>query len=117
MAVRALAIERTFWEKATILHAEALRPAEKAFKANFARHYADAAALADRPGVRSALSDAGLRKRVVPFKEAFFHNSWSSYGTAVPGTFMLLPAAAHAEALEKDYQHMQREMFLGPSIE
>ncbi len=116
VAVRALAIERTFWEKATILHAEAHRPADKPFTANFARHYADTAALADHPGGKRALADADLRKRVVAFKEAFFYNSYSSYGTAVPGTFMLLPAAAHAEALERDYLRMQREMYFGPSI-
>jgi len=115
VAVRALAVERTFWEKATILHAEGHRPADKAFKANFARHYADTAALADHPGGKKALSDAVLRKRVVAFKEAFFHTSLSYYDTAVPGTFSLLPAAAHADALEKDYRHMQREMYFGPS--
>lgn len=117
VAVRALAIRRTFWEKATILHAEALRPPGKPFKANFARHYADTAALADHPDGKCAISDTELRKRVVAFKDAFYHNSWSSYDTAVPGTFMLLPAAAHMDALERDYRHMQREMYLGPSIE
>ena len=117
VAVRALAIERTFWEKATILHAEALRPADKPFKANFARHYADTAVLADHPGGKRALADADLRKRVVAFKEVFFSNSYSNYDSAVPGTFMVLPAAAHAEALERDYRYMQREMYLGPSIE
>jgi hypothetical protein len=117
VAVRALAVERTFWEKATILHAEASRPADKPFKANFARHYADTAALADHAGGKTAVLDSVLRKRVVAFKDAFYHSSWSSYETAVPGTFMLLPAAAHADALERDYRHMQREMYLGPSID
>ena len=77
----------------------------------------DRAALADHPDGKCAISDTELRKRVVAFKDAFYHNSWSSYDTAVPGTFMLLPAAAHMDALERDYRHMQREMYLGPSIE
>jgi len=41
-----LDIERTFWEKASILHAEAHRPAEKPIPERYSRHYADLAALA-----------------------------------------------------------------------
>ena len=114
-AMRALAAERTFWEKATILHAEAHRPAEKEPNKNYSRHYADTAALADHAAGKSALADAALRGRVVEFKEAFYRNSWSNYGAAVPGTFKLLPSAAHAAMLETDYRRMQAEMFFGPS--
>jgi hypothetical protein len=114
VTVRALAIERSFWEKATILHAEAYRPADKAdMRKNFSRHYADTVALADHAGAKNALRDADLRQRVVNFKEAFFRNSWSNYDSAKPGTFKLLPAPAHAPALEADYGRMQREMYFG----
>jgi hypothetical protein len=113
--VRALAVERTFWEKATILHAEAHRPAGPTSRKNFSRHYADSAALANHPGGKNALLDPGLRRRVVEFKEHFYHSSWTNYATAVPGTFKLLPAAAHAAALETDYRRMQ-EMYFGPSL-
>jgi hypothetical protein len=114
--VRALAIERTFWEKATILHAEAHRPKEKPFTKNYSRHYADTAALADHEGGKKALQDIELRKRVVAFKEAFYRNSWTDFETAVPGTFKLLPAAEHAGVLENDYQRMRREMYYGSSL-
>ena len=117
VAVRALAVERTFWEKATILHAEAHRPADKAIKKNFSRHYADTAALADHPGGKNALQDTVLRQRVVDFKEAFYRNAWTSFTTAVPGTFRLLPAPAHVATLETDYRRTQREMYFGPSFE
>ncbi|MFM7930229.1 MAG: nucleotidyl transferase AbiEii/AbiGii toxin family protein, partial [Pirellula sp.] len=43
--VVALELDRTFWEKATILHAEYHRPANKATPDRFSRHYADTAAL------------------------------------------------------------------------
>jgi hypothetical protein len=39
--VKVLSVERTFWEKATILHAEFHRPAEKAMPERFSRHYCD----------------------------------------------------------------------------
>ena len=115
--VRVLAIERTFWEKATILHAEAHRPKEKLFTKNYSRHYADTAALADHEGGKRALADSGLRTRVVAFKEAFYRNSWTNFATAIPGTFKLLPAPDHVGTLERDYERMRREMYYGPSLE
>jgi hypothetical protein len=117
VAVRTLAVERTFWEKATTLHAEAHRPSDKAIKANFSRHYADTASLADHAGGKSALLDLVLRKRVVDFKETFYSNSWSNYATAISGTFKLLPAEAHVETLRNDYKRMQGEMYFGPSAD
>ena len=39
--VTALELSRTFWEKATILHAEHHRPAGQAMPDRYARHYAD----------------------------------------------------------------------------
>ncbi len=44
--VVALELERTFWEKATILHTEYHRPIDKPTPDRFSRHYADTAALA-----------------------------------------------------------------------
>lgn len=41
--VVALELERSFWEKATILHAEYHRPAAKPMPDRFSRHYADTA--------------------------------------------------------------------------
>ena len=39
--MKVLSAERTFWEKATILHAEFYRPADKPMPDRFSRHYAD----------------------------------------------------------------------------
>ena len=47
--VVALEVERSFWEKATILHTEYHRPAERPTPDRFSRHYADTAALARHP--------------------------------------------------------------------
>ncbi len=43
----ALEVERTFWEKATILHTEYHRPENRPMPDRFSRHYSDTAALAD----------------------------------------------------------------------
>jgi hypothetical protein len=52
--VVALEVERTFWEKATILHAEHYRPANQSIRERFARHYADVAALWEHPARAAA---------------------------------------------------------------
>lgn len=108
--VPVLDIERTFWEKATILHAEAHRPADKAIPERFSRHYADLAALSQHSSGPVALARDDLRARVVEHKQVFFPAAWASYETAVPGTLKLVPSAARQAALERDYDAMQ-EMF------
>jgi hypothetical protein len=108
--IKTLAIERTFWEKATILHVEALRAAGKATRSRYSRHYADLAVLADHEAGRRALLREDLRRRVVEHKRVFFAETGDPYATAVPGTFRLLPERARLEELERDYREM-REMF------
>jgi hypothetical protein len=110
--LKVLSIERTFWEKATILHAEAHREETKATPTRFSRHYADLAAFADHASAAGALARDDLRARVVEHKQVFFAAGWAKYDTAVPGTFRLVPPAYRLTALENDYRAMQ-EMFFG----
>lgn len=109
--VVALEIERSFWEKATILHSEYHRPAEKPTPDRFSRHYADTAALAKHPIASKAIGQDDLRDRVVGWKSQFFGSSWANYDQAKPGTFRLVPSAARVPALRRDYQAM-RDMYL-----
>ncbi len=111
--VPVLGIERTFWEKATILHAEAHRPADKVTPERFSRHYADLAALAQHPAGAAAVERADLRTRVVAHKQVFFPAAWASYETAVPGTFRLIPPESRLAPLAADYRAMQ-DMFFRP---
>jgi hypothetical protein len=106
-SVRALAVERTFWEKATILHAEAHRPSDQPTPGKYSRHYADLAALADLPGVHGWMSRDQLRERVVAHKQVFFASAWARYDLAVPGSFRLLPSAERLRQIEADYREMQ----------
>ena len=66
--VVALDLHRAFWEKATILHAEHHRPADKPTPDRFARHYADMAALALHAEASGAITQSELRDRVVHWK-------------------------------------------------
>ena len=105
--VVSLELERTFWEKATILHAEYHRPASKPTPDRFSRHYADTAALARHPAAADALQNHALRNRVVEWKGMFFGSSWARYALARPGTFRLVPPRERRQELERDYQAMR----------
>ena len=111
--VPVLDAERTFWEKATILHAEAHRPTDKATPDRFSRHYADLAALASHAVGDAALARDDLRARVVAHKQVFFPAAWASYETAVPGSFKLIPSVERLTILAADYRAM-RDMFFRP---
>lgn len=109
--VVALEVERTFWEKATILHAEYHRPANQPIRERFARHYADVASLWQHPAREAALARFDLLERVVKHKSRFFASSWANYETAKPGTFRLRPPRQRETELTQDYIQMEG-MFL-----
>lgn len=113
--VVALELERSFWEKATILHAEYHRPTDKPTPDRFSRHYADTAALATHPVAAQAVGQHELRQRVVRWKSQFFGRTWANYDLATPGTFRLLPPPQRLTALRRDYQAM-REMYLSEPV-
>lgn len=116
--VVALEVERSFWEKATILHTEYHRPEDKTPPDRYSRHYADTAALALHPTAKDAVERDDLRERVVSWKSRFFGSGWASYDTAQPGTFRLIPPETRFSDLRQDYQAM-RDMYLSepPSFE
>lgn len=106
----ALELERTFWEKATILHMEYHRDKAKPLRDRFSRHYSDMAALAKHPIADSALAQEDLRQRVADWKRRFFAAKWARYDLAKPGTFRLAPPEFRMVELSRDYQAM-RDMF------
>ena len=98
--------ERTFWEKATILHAEYHRDAAKPIRDRFSRHYSDTAAIAKRAEIGTVLANSELRQHVADWKSRFFPSSWARYDLAKPGTFHLTPQESRMAELDKDYLAM-----------
>lgn len=109
--VTALELERTFWEKATILHTEYHRPTAKPTPVRFSRHYADTASLAAHPAGLAAVERIDICDRVVHWKSRFFGSSWANYATAKPGSFRLVPPPDRQSDLKRDYGAM-RAMYL-----
>jgi hypothetical protein len=111
--VLTIAAERTFWEKATILHQEAHRTT--ILPKRYSRHYYDLFKLAVSPVKAKAFAEIGLLRDVVEFKTRFYPVQWARYDTAAPGTFKLLHADAdRVRQLEQDYREMQIMLFGEP---
>ena len=111
--VVAISAERTFWEKATILHQEAHRQTQ--IPQRYSRHYYDLYKLAVSSVRASALAQTSLLQDVVTFKQRFYPSAWARYDLAVPGTFKLLPTTQSQLAdLERDYDDMRVMLFGEP---
>ena len=110
--VHVLAAERTFWEKATILHMWHHAPADKKFRDRQSRHYYDLVRLYQHELGKAAIKDTELLLKVARHKEVFFPAAWARYADAKPGTLRIVPPDARLPELEQDYRKM-REMIFG----
>jgi hypothetical protein len=108
--VKVLAAERTFWEKATLLHAEYHRPPDKEIPLRLSRHYYDTSRLILSGIGEKAADRPELLKRVVEHKKVFFPSGWAHYDEAMQGSLRLMPHSGRIRGLEEDYDKM-REMF------
>ena len=106
--------ERTFWEKATILHQEAHRV--QAIPVRYSRHYYDLYKMAQSDIKKSALSNLALLKDVVEFKQRFYPSTWARYDLAHPGTFRLSPPKSQLAALAHDYRAMRDMFYREPAV-
>ena len=70
--VPTIVAERTFWEKATILHHEANRPESSTQPQRYSRHYYDLAMMAQSSIKEKALASLELLENVVAFKKRFY---------------------------------------------
>ena len=107
-AVPTLALERTYWEKATILHA--LHHSGK-LRPGLSRHFYDVFMLNAAGITERALAERVLLEQVVRNKSLLFADARASYGTAQLATLRLSVTDAMREELAADYAAMA-EMFM-----
>lgn len=111
--VRTLSVERTFWEKATILHAHHHGGAEKV-RPRLSRHYYDTVCLIDNFEDR-ILERVDLLEVVSRHKESFFYAAWARYDEARSGKLRLAPGdEALIQLLRRDYAAMESMYFEDP---
>ena len=108
--VFAIDAERTFWEKATILHQEAHRKS-KLPPIRYSRHFYDLYVMSQQPVKNKALLRLDLLKDVVEFKTKFYYSSWAKYDLAKVGTFRLVPPERLIKHFEDDYAKMNVMIF------
>ncbi len=115
-AVRVINAERTFWDKAMILHREYHRLKNRSEISAFrcSRHYYDLAMLCQSWVRAKALADVALQEEVVTHQRSFFNRSWANFNQARKGTFRLVPQEALSNELEKDYRGMRDYFFQEP---
>lgn len=113
--VRVLGAERTFWEKATILHA--ISHGSK-LRARMSRHYYDVSEMVGTSIYTKAIQNIDLLIKVAEHKALFFKDSKAHYNLAKPGSLRLMPLDEHLVLLNDDYRQM-KEMFFDdpPSFE
>ena len=111
VSVRAISDERTFWEKATILHQEAYRPSDKEQPGRYSRYYYDLMRMAVSAKRQNYLERIDLLEEVVSFKKKYYPCAWASYDSAKPGSMKLVPARERIKALVFDYQQMKAMIF------
>ena len=107
--ISTLSAIRTFFEKATILHA--LHHGSK-LSPRMSRHYYDTCMMVRGGILEMAQAESALLASVVENKSILFRDSKASYETAIFGTLMLVPPESIIAALKDDYSKMD-EMFMG----
>jgi hypothetical protein len=108
-----VAPERTFWEKAMLLHEETYRPANKPRRARLARHYYDLWCLIRKGVAGRAVENDDLLAGVAEHRSVFFPQSWVDYGTIRRGSLRLFPDEKQIDGWRRDYNAMRGEMFFG----
>lgn len=108
--VLAVAAERTFWEKATILHKEAFRSNGR-LPDRYSRHYYDIYRMCQSAVKDNALADFGLLKKVVEFKMRFWRSNAARYDLCKPGTIRLVPPNDQLQRVHDDYSRMRNMLF------
>lgn len=109
--VRALAPERTFWEKAMLLHEENVVGMAKGPRARLARHYYDLWCLI-RAGVgERAAQDIPLFDRTAAHRAVFFRKKKEAQDSLRRGSLRIVPAIEHRKLWKVDFDRMREAMF------
>ncbi len=104
--VNVYALERTFWEKITMMHVECNRGKFKSNADRLSRHWYDVVILYLSGQVLPIVENKYLLKEVVEHKTVFFPESYAKYEKCLGGDFNLIPQGEQLEELKKDYENM-----------
>mgnify|MGYP006282086135 CR=1 FL=1 len=113
--IRAIAPERTFWEKVLLLHSNYRGYKNKnklpKDKNRSSRHYLDVVTLADSYVYSRALNEVNLLRDVREHTNLTYRRAWAQYDLATPGSLTICPYDELEETLREDYEHMKGMVF------
>ena len=98
--------QRTFWEKAVLMHVQSNRQALKAKSYRLSRHWYDLHRLAGHESGKAALDNRALLEDVVRHNQVFFRASYANYEACLNGEFRLIPNERAITELRADYDNM-----------
>jgi predicted nucleotidyltransferase component of viral defense system len=101
-----LSPERTFWEKATLVHVECQRGQLKENAERLSRHWYDLFMLAQHDSGRKAIQNRALFDDVIRHKKVFFNASYANYDACQQGALQILPNEDTLKSLQQDYEKM-----------
>ncbi|MCH8552914.1 MAG: nucleotidyl transferase AbiEii/AbiGii toxin family protein [Natronospirillum sp.] len=101
-----LSPERTFWEKATLIHVECNRGQLKENADRLSRHWYDLVMLSRHASGQAAVRNRDLFEDVVCHKKVFFKASHANYDACLVSHLQLLPGEETLDELRADYEKM-----------
>lgn len=101
-----LSPERTFWEKATLIHVECNRGQLKENAQRLSRHWYDLVMLSRHDSGQAAINNRNLLEDVVRHKKVFFKAGYANYDACLKGQLQLLPKDETLDELREDYEKM-----------
>ena len=104
-------VERTFWEKLTILHKMANFPQDKILPRRYARHLYDVYCMTNSSVKAHAFARKELLEKDVIFKQKFYYAKSAHYETATLKDISLIPASHIMDAVKQDYFAMKNMIY------
>lgn len=104
-------VERTFWEKLTILHKMANFPVGKTLPRRYARHLYDVYCMANSYVKENAYARKELLEKDVAFKQKFYYAKGAHYETATLAEISLIPSEYIMDDVEADYAAMKNMIY------
>jgi hypothetical protein len=104
--VTVLALQRTYWEKATLAHVECNRPNQRLEASRLSRHWYDLYQMSGNLADLQSPAACDLLGDVVRYKKIFFHYGYADYDSCLSGALRLVPEGKLKKALEADFMAM-----------
>jgi predicted nucleotidyltransferase component of viral defense system len=108
--------QRTFLEKAFLLHEEFQKPVEKIRANRMSRHIYDLEKMMDTDFAIEAMNDGELYNAIVAHRSTLTKMKEVDYTTHTPDKISFVPPKAVIDLWEKDYETMQGSMIYGKSL-